>query len=329
MTDLEAFERIFGEYRNITSKYNTSYIFVINEYDIKDVIKQITKMIKIANEIQNTNKKQFIKSKLYKFIEYFNNDVRNVINGIFLVSSKSTNFMASPKSTNFLVHDTIIIEIMFNSYWKETLELFKCDNFIVLYDEKFKLDQLYELLTDRTYFNVLNINYNDLQHFHLNLTKKCIVSKISKKSMDIQNYIMENIPNNEYVFIYGVSSSIKNIEETEYIKIVKCHNDMELCNEYNKIQNKKKSIELQYWLDRLHDKKNGCKIVFGKDIDKCIKDKLLATLFCSPKMKQKVYQKIPKENIIFNVIEIKSFENHDVGYNLEYLYQGAIGIKFY
>ena len=222
-----------------------------------------------------------------------------------------------------------IDEIPFIDSWKQTLIDFKCNNVLVNYGEKYQLNWLKNLLLDRSYINVLHLKNNTLKHLHINTTKKKLHVEKSEKKMDIELYIKENISDAEVCIIHGISSSLKLLKDNKKTKILNGDKkDTDIIEAYEKVLSEKNSAELQWWLDRLLDPKEGKKIVFGIDIRTSIKHKLLNMLFCTTAIKEKILEKIPPEERIFMIIEIKSFGD-DIGRKLENDFKGAVGIKFY
>lgn len=316
------FNSIFNKYRQINDKHQSLYIFVITDLTVGSVIEKVKKIITSIDNCSNPSKKAYLKNKLNKFIEN-------------LIGTESTNIQSE---SNIILNKIFFISDFVNSsidsyditkFWKETLEIFKCDQFIVNNDDTFNLDWLKDLLLSRTYVNVLCFNNNNLKHFHLTHTKKKLVKEKQEKKMDVNLYINENTNKGDLTIIHGISSFLKNLQETTYLKILTDYKkDEELLEEYDKILNNNNAIQLQWWLDRILDPKEGKKIVFGKDIGIGINDSTIKTIFCSPERKTKLLENFPNNNLNDKLIVVKSYGN-DVGNQLQTNFKGAIGIKFY
>lgn len=308
------FANIFNKFSNEEDKFESLYIFVIRNTNVESTINEIKRMINIADEMGNSVKKNYIKARLYSFITFLEGvSLETMLSGIYMVYKK-------------------IEEIEICSEWNETLTMFKCKNFVCEYGDKFKLDWLHDYLTDRTYLNVLQIHNNNIRHIYLNSTKRAVNSEYEEKKCDLNEFINQHIPKGEYCIVHGVSSFMKQLKDSPLLKVLNGNKrDEEIFDEYEHMLNDKKSIELQKWLDLMQnpDSKDAKKLIFGKEITEAINDNMLKTLFCTPRMKKQVMCNIRSENLIFDIVEIKSFNSSDVGMRLRKDFNGAIGIKFY
>jgi len=301
----DKFNSLFESYKTIGDKYSSMYIFVINNLQKDLCLEKITNMIIIIDAGTNSIKKQHRKAKLKTFYAYLDGLKLSHISGIFLIHNSVTEFIL-------------------DKYWLKTLEEFQCDNFIVNYDDFYPIDWLRNLLLDRTYIHTLHLKHNNLKHYHLNTTKKKLFQEKDEKKIDLTDYVKTHVPKDEICFIHGISSFMKAFSETKTTKL--CSGNMrddQLLELHNTIINEQNIEKLQYWLDRLTSPKEGHKIVFGKEIKECVKNKMLKSLFCTTEIKQKLLEKVPKDDLIFDIIEIK---NHDI---LKTSYDGMIGVKFY
>jgi hypothetical protein len=82
--------------------------------------------------------------------------------------------------------------------------------------------------------------------------------------------------------------------------------------------------ELEIWLTKLLDPKEGHKIVFGNDIEESAEQGFIETIYCTPENEQK-YSKF--ENVSIKLV--KSYKNGDSIYNYSKNYNGVLGIKYY
>ena len=306
----QQFRDTFEKYRDINDKFESLYIFVIRDMSIENVINEITRMITIIEEIGNYVKKKYLKNRLSSLITYLEcQGLENTISKIYMVYDK-------------------IDEIEINNEWNETLEMFKCKKFVCEYGSNFNLEWLHDYLTDRSYLNVLHVQSNNIKCIHLNRTKRVVFFEVEEKKADLN----QHIPKNEYCVIHGISSFIRQIVETPLIKVLNGNKkDEEILEEFEKMLNEKKANELQQWLDFMAntESKESKKIIFGKEITDAINDHMLKTLYCTPRMKKQVLEKIQEDDLIFNIIEIRSYTPTDIGMRLRRDFNGAIGIKFY
>ena len=286
-SEIASFNTIFENYKNIIDKYESLYIFVVYGASIEAFLEKIHKMINIADEISNPSKKSYIKSRLYSFVKHLDGiKPETIIENIYLVGNS-------------------VSEIFLEPHWKKTLIDFSCDNIIVNYGENYQLDWLKKLLLDTSFINIIHLKNNTLKHLHINTTKKRLFVEKNEKKMDVEQYIKNNV-SADICIVHGVSSFIKTLTEDKKIKILNGDKrDEELIEKYEKICNEKNAEQLQWWLERLLDPKEGKKIVFGIDIKIAIKDRLLKTLFCTSEVNKRIIDKVPLDEQIFEIIEIK------------------------
>ena len=310
-TELAQFDLTFAKYKGLEDRYESQYIFVINGMVVESLIDKVRKMIGIVDAGTNPAKKAYLKTKLNNFVEnLLGIKPETKVECIYCVSN----------SVGY--HE-------FRPYWKETLNSFGCDQLLVKYDNTYQLNWLKNLLLDRSYINVLHLNNNNLRHIHLGLTKKRIHRDKDEKKMDVVLYIQENIRPSEIIIIHGVSSFLKGLPETDKIKVLAGHKrDEELLEEYDKIINLANAEQLQWWLDRMLDPKEGKKLVFGKEIGTGVTDNMIKTIFCSPERSIKLLENYSNDNIQDKLVIVKSY-GEDVGKRLIIEFKGAVGVKFY
>lgn len=308
------FNNLFQKYFQEEDRFESLYIFVINGQTVELAINDIRRMITIADEITNNVKKHHIKTRLNSFINFIEGEgLETILSGIYMVYRKIDMIALEPE-------------------WNETLNMFKCKKFVCEYGNKFKLDWLHNYLTDRSYLNVLHVQNNNIKHIYLNSTKRIVHSEREEKKCDFNEFVNQNIPKGEYCIVHGISSYIKQIAMSPFLKVLNGNlRDTEIFEEYEKMLNEKKMIELQRWLDLMAnvESKESKKLAFGKEITEAINDHMLQTLFCTPRIKAMVLEKINADDLIFNIVEIKSYDSNDVGMRLKKDFNGSIGIKFY
>lgn len=307
------FDTIMNPFKITKDKYESLYIFVVYDAAVEIFIEKVNKIIGIIDLIQNSVKRNHIKKRLYSFLEHLSNvKPETIINNIFLV-------------------DDTVHTIELEKTWKKTLIHFQCDSVAVKYDDIYQIDWLKSYLLDETYTNVIHVKNNDFKHYHLNSTKKRLHLSQTTKKMNIQTYMETNIPSKQICIVYGISATLKMMNDSidGFIKIFKYDKkDDEILLDIDKIQNVDVSKQLDMWLSKLLDPKEGSKIVFGKDIKTSIQNKMLKTLFCSPDVALQVNKKISDELKIFDLVIVKSY-GADVGERLTTEFSGALGIKFY
>lgn len=310
-THVDEFNEIFNKYEQCKDKFESLYIFVIHDLIIEDVLEKIKKMLIIIDQISSNAKKSYLSNRIKNFQSYLEGIKENTqINNIFMISNK-------------------IDSVTLKNKWKETLKYFDCDNFLVKYDNNYQISWLRDLLLDYSYTHILHFRNNDLKHYHFNSTKKKLHKTYSSKSMNVIDYINENTNKGEYCIVHGISSFLRSLSDSITLKVLNGDKkDDEILDILDKFKNEQNIQELSEWMNKFNDPKDGKLIVFGKDIGICMKNKILKTLYCSEDFQKKVFNVVPKEDIIFEMKIVKSYGN-DIGKKLIDDFKGAIGIKFY
>ena len=79
----------FSQYKQFKDKFESLYIFVINNASIEEFNAKIEKIFKIMDNIPDSKKRGFLKSRIYDFQKNINeNKPEGLIDGIFFVSDK-------------------------------------------------------------------------------------------------------------------------------------------------------------------------------------------------------------------------------------------------
>lgn len=305
---MTTYDNIFTKYKSIKGKFESVYTIIANNMNTSELINNIDDQIAIAKPINDTYKRNYRLERLYRFKDYLQTIQDTKLNSIFII------------------HDGIVHEPLLKE-WKDNLKLFDTDYYIFKYSDIFDFEYFKNLLTDVTYFDALHVTGNMLQHYHINKTKKKLQHKSDHKYLDIREYIRQHVKNPS--IIYGLSLHLKDLKLDNHMVSNKYHKDEELHDIFEQYKNKQIEKDCVEWLNNLNHPKLGSRIVFGKDISIKISHKLLQKIYCSPEMKNKINTKIPDEYKIFEINEIKSFVNGDIGDQLQKTYSGIIGITFY
>jgi len=306
------FKETFSKYSTVKDKFDSLYIFVIRKLSLEDSHEKISKMIAIIDSMSDGKKKAYLKNRLHNFREYLKTNYKpeSLINGIFMVN------------------DNVEFESLV-PYYVQTLDMFSHNKLSHQYGSEYPLEWLKELLLDREYINVLKIKNNDITHTKMNSTKKMNVYTNTVKSMDLNKIILERIPKGEPYLIHGVSASLKNYADKNAVLVSTSElTDEIILKAMANVKNIKFHTELTDVLNKLLDPKMENKIVFGKDIQSCIKNGLLKILFCTEAIHKKT-SNIPEHFKNFEIKIIKPIEKGDIAEVLEKDYGGAIGIKYY
>ncbi len=305
----------FSQYKSYKDKFDSLYIFVINNSTYDELNSKLDNIIKNMDNITDSIKRIFLKSRISKFKEHINeNKVNEIIDGIFFVSEK------------------IEIECL-NKNHKESLQFFSHPKITYSYGKTYDLEWLSHLITNKEYINVFQIKNNDIKYFILNETKKKYIYQDSIKNIDIKSVINKHIIKNkdeksDKYFLYGTSSQLKNYQDTncfQYINTSKILEDEEIINYYKMDKYRKNNEELQDILNKVTHPKFINKIVFGDDIYLELDNSMIEKIYITDNHID--LDKIKEYNA--NLIFVKSFNNGDDIDIFTKNYNGLLGIKYY
>lgn len=305
----EEFHTAFDKFRDCTDKFESEFMFVCHDMTLDDLKNKIAHQMELVKTIKDGLRKHYIHCKLYDFQQYLEMQKDKPVNAVFLLHKD-------------------VATVPLHNDWHDILNEFGVDNYIFKYGDRFDLDYLQHLLLDNTYHNVIHVNNNTLSHYHLNRTKKKLVTKEEKKGMDLLEY-MKPFPK-EFFIIHGVSVAIKNLKTTESCIVNNGQlTDKEIFKMIDRQTNMKNSKALAEWLGYMTHPKLGSRLVFGNDISKKIVERSLKTLYCTKEFHEKVKTKVPADLQIFEIIIVHSHEPNDTGHKLKTDFSGAVGITFY
>ncbi len=305
------------KYGKLTDKFESLYIFVM--YGINNEIfnQKITKIMKILDNIPDSKKRGFLKSRIFNFQEHVNkNFILDNLNKVFILSEKIEDYDLDK-------------EHIF------TLKMFLHENISYNYGSNYPFDWLTDLICNREYVNSITIKNNDIKLTKISLTKKLYLPTETIKNMDLQEQIKKLLDKEKSVkfIISGSSVILKNNQDK--IK----HSDLllfsqkeipedDIWNIYLDCKYKKNIDELQEILSNLTNPKIMNKLVFGEDITKEIENSMIEKLYCTLEYKNKNLNIIDELNQD-NIYLIISKENKALVNDFEKTYGGALGMKFY
>jgi hypothetical protein len=305
----------FSQYKNFKDKFESLYIFVINNATHDEFNSKIEKIFKIMDNIPDSKKRGFLKSRIYDFQKNINehNPDEN-IDGIFFVSDKVKNEKLQKEH-------------------KEVLEFFSHPKISYSYGNNFDLDWLNHLITNKEYVNVFQIKNNDIKYLILNETKKKYLYQDTIKSMDVKTIISKNILKNkedkiDKYFVYGSSTHLKNYQDNncfQFVNTAKDIDDSEIINYYKMDKFKKNNEELQDIIDKLTHPKFINKVVFGDDIFIELSNSMIEKVYIIEKHTDLEKVKELNGNLVF----VKSFNSGDNIDSFNKNYGGIIGLKYY
>jgi len=309
---MDKFREIFDKYRDHRSKYESSYIVIVFDLDEEKIIDNINHQISIINTIGDKVRRNYLLTRIFNFRDYvearFN---KTELTGIFMISD-----------------DVDYVELY--PEWKKNISLYDINNFIFIHSEYFDIDYLQDLLLNKDDYNhVINVSQNKFVHSHNTKTKKKYINTGTANHTELNKYLADI--KSKYIIIHGVGQMLKNFTTNNKDTIVrtKLLTDDSLFEEIEKMNNNSGSERLSEILDKLNTPHMMDKIVFGKEISKSISEQMIKTIFCTTEMKKKILVKIPEELQTFELVEVKSFDDKDVGHKLGLQYSGIIGVKYY
>lgn len=304
------FDIIFEKFKNTSGKNESLFTIVIYNLSVEQITQLLEHQLRTAKNIINPKKRTVICKKIYQLKEFIKDYKKNkLINSIFLV-------------------DNTINEIELNKDWLDVLKYFDVQNFIFKCNNFFEINFLKSLLTDVSYENVICVNNNKLTHTFFNKNKKRVHFKDEIKSLNIEKYINDNCIKDRCL-IHGVSVALKNFKTEIHLVYNKLLKDDEILEIFRRETISKKQNQLQSFLDFMDNDKLEHRLIFGKDVHQKLLNMELKFIFCSPRAYNEIIKQFPKIYLNFDLIEVESLENGDVGDILKNKYDGAIGITYY
>jgi hypothetical protein len=308
-------EKIFNEkigiFKDKKDRFDALLAIIVYDMPADELITKMKHRIELTKISRDNVKKHHIITK-------FNNIIAHI----------EQKMIAKKTLTFILIVDDSVNEINLEQSWLDNLINFKVSNYIFKYGETLDIKYLHDLLTDTSYYNVLCFNNTKLSHYYLSRTKKLLHNEIDKKNMDITEYI-NDAEIKDKILLHGVSGLLKNFKFKDHIVHTKLLQDDEILDIFETDENQKKCRDLDEILSNISNPKFSNKLLFGKDIQKKIVDKLVKTLYCSYEMSEKIKTIVPIDLCIFDVIVIKSYKPGDTGSILQKNYSGIIGLTFY
>ena len=258
--------------------------------------------------ITDGKKKGFLKSRINDFKKNIDSTKEPIIQGIYIVG-ESIKFYKLEK------------------YYLETLKMYKVPKFTYKFGKNFEIDWLKNLVLDRSFTFVVKVKNNDISITKFNKTKQICSYNETIKSMNLIDIISKNIKDIKFM-VYGASVALKQLDDYKNklcIGVVNKELSFEEISDFIDDANYRENIkELQGWLSKLLDPKEGNKIVFGNDVLEQAEMGMLETIFCTIENKEK-YSKF--ENIKIKIL--KSSKNDEIISDFKLKFDSVLGIKYY
>lgn len=297
-------------YRNVTDKYESLMTFLVHDITVKELNDKLYHRLNMIKTIKNTFKRKYINDRLYNFIEYFKEyDLNTIINAIFLVSTE-------------------IIDIPLNEKYMSIIKEYDINNFIIKYNNNFEINYINDLLTNLNFRTILHLNNTKLEHIILNNTKRKVIHTEDSKDMNLIKY-MQDTQITKRCMIHGISGQLKNFKSVDHFVINKHLTDEQILEMFDNYDMTVLHNKLTEVMSYMSNEKMTDKLLIGKELQTGIKDYQVKTLFCTPKMYEKLTSVFPKEYLNFEIIQVRSLEIGDVVDTLDKNYKGIIGVKYY
>lgn len=308
---MDLFDKTFDAYKDMRGKFDSNFTIVIYNYPTANVIEKLEHHLGLINLISDRFKRGFLYNRLNEFKNYINNRYSDGnITGIFLVGN-----------------GTYYIDI--SNDWQNAIDQFDVNPFILKHSAYFDIDFLRTLLTDVTYYNVITVLTNRFTHDFYNKSKRKFIHQDVAKAVNLIGYLKDI---KGTCLVHGTSGLLSNIQNSsqleKHIIVTKLLHETEVGDVFEKRENDKNCVKLEYWLSKILHPELGKRLVFKRDIPLKIQNKQIETLFCSQELADKINKRVPPDLKNYKITIIKSYGD-DIGKKLEKDYGGIIGITYY
>lgn len=300
------------KYKSVIGKSQSLFTILVYDSTLDEILAKLHSHLKKIQTIHSAYKKKVINDRLYEFICYLKDTKESSLNSIYLVGNKIENIKLSKNE-------------------QSVLKEYNVAKYTFMYDSCFHIDYLIDIFTNFTFFDVIVLEKKSAEHYLLNENKRKIIKQFScSKESDLTNYITENITGK--CFVHGQNMILKNLSFCDHIFVYKKLVDSDIFDIFAKEEMKIKHIDLQKCFDMISNEKQVHLVIYGKlgkDIKEAIEQYRIKKLFVHQKVLNKLKDMISEEYFNFDLVEISSLENKDIGQILMDQYDGAIGIAYY
>jgi len=276
--------------------------------DIKNKLRD--DLDKVNKRMKDAYKKKIINNRLFQIINLLDSQFKdnNILNCI-IFSGKNLNYYTLTKN-----------ELKICNKWN-------INNFYMESSDKFKIKYLKNLFNEDKVKLIFEINSNDVNLIELDKVKSRLLNKIKVNNY---NEILDLIEKNNPKIIHGIGSTLKKIKGLSYIYYKKLSNE-EIINKINKMEIEESQVILKNEvLNQLSNPAFDNKFLFGKsEVPDGILDYMVKKLYITPSLLRQLRKKISKDYLNFEIIEIDSLENGDIGDIFIKQYDGIIALKYY
>ena len=289
------------EFKEIRDKSQSLSTILVWDYEKKELESYIKKRLELIKSIKDTVKRKIINDRLYNFLTHIEKD-ESKLNKIYLVGETVECINLTKENIN-------------------VLKKYNKGNFYYICDDHYKIDYLYNLFTDFTFYKIGELNNKKLIIEEINLSKRL---ELESKNISNQTELIDYAKNLD--LLHGVSGLLKNLK-TDTINFNNKLNHYEILDEIDKIKMLESHKKLQELIDNILNPKYDGKIFFGEnECKKYFEMYAIKTLF----IHESKYEDFVNDNEInFEIIKIGKIKNGDVSNTLVDSYDNFIGELYY
>jgi len=300
------------EYKNIKDKFESLYTFVVYDSSIDKLVEFLFQKLKILQKINDNVRKKYLNDRLYSLILYLKNDQNRTINSILLLG-KDINEIPLTKNYISVLKECLVPEI------------------IIKNGEYFDLEYVTLLLTDLSFYKIINVNNNKMTVHLVNSTKSKVFFENESSNFNLEEYIKEHFMQdviNKKLLVKGSSSHIKKLKMDNLLIFNKNITNEEAFEIFEKEEMKDRHKLLEECFQMMKNEKTKDKVLLGKELKEGIKNYMIKQVFCTSKVLETLKKNVPSQYLNFPIVVIKSLNKGDVGDQLDEL-NGLIGLTYY
>ncbi|VBB18743.1 hypothetical protein YASMINEVIRUS_1275 [Yasminevirus sp. GU-2018] len=304
------------KYRDTKGRTNSMYVYVLYECSQEKFRDHVKKQIEILDRVNDAFKKRLFMSRYHMMRDIIEQNLdEHVYNCVLFVGDEIDQYHLTANN-------------------KDVLKRFEHSEISYTYGDRFDLGYVEDLLFNDVPYHMFRVNNNKIDYLCLTRTKKVVKNSKESKPLDIVGFVDSVLPINTRYVLYGVSSKLKEIEDSRaYTIIPKNVKDEELIDMIVRVDQEEILSELTDDLMMLQDSKHMHKIAFKKEIPLKIKNGQLQKLYIDTNTYDKFIENMKKAglDINFRVVKvdpsIKSFvENRE---RILDQYGGVVGVTYY
>ncbi len=305
-----------SKYGKVTGRTDSLYIYVLYECSKSELLTHIQSQLKIIDRVADAFKRKLFSSRYYLLRDMVNNTLEEecVYNTVIFISDTLESYNLEKTCQTLL-------------------KAYSHSHISYKYSDRFDLEFLEDLIFNETPYHIVKLNNNLIEYHQITKTKKRLVGSSESKTLNIDDFIEEQIKTNRYV-MYGVSSKLKGFVDQKCYQIInKFLKDEEVIELISQMDQDDILDIFDKELEMMTDLKQMHKVLFKKEIKEKIEMGQVEKLYLSDKVYDKFLDNMKKLNIEINFklikidTSIKSFtDGREKKINN---YDGVIGIAYY